>query len=259
MNFSSRKQACERLQVQIRERLGRPLCLYLEKIERSRKMIINTKECIVYDVEIAKEVESVPGKWDNPEGMGFASAVAYDYNQDQYFFFLHEGGKKRLLDLLQGKIAVTFNGVKFDSRVILGNTRSAHPFRIWDGYKTHETGLMQIQQGNAGIEDHWRDYDILLKYIQSRFEYQNVKQAEERLGDKTIHDGSFGLDGLAEGTFGLHKTGHGAKAPILYQQEKYSELLEYNLHDVRLTKKLFDFIQQYGFIIDRNGRVIRIS
>lgn len=51
-------------------------------------------DLIVYDVEIAKEVDSVKGKWDNPEGMGFGSAVAYSYEKDQYFFFLHEEGRE---------------------------------------------------------------------------------------------------------------------------------------------------------------------
>jgi len=222
---------------------------------------MNKKECVVYDVEIAKEVNTVPGSWDNPEGMGFASAVAYDYATDRYLFFLHEEGRKGLLDLLQGRIAVTFNGVKFDSRVILGNNREAVPHREPGELLS---GLVLINDQYRDLEgdythDHeWRDYDILLRYIQSRFEYEDVEQAEARLGDKAIHDGSFGLDGLAEGTFGLHKTGHGANAPILYQQGKYAELLEYNLNDVRLTKKLFDFIQEYGFVVDRSGRVVRI-
>ncbi len=84
-------------------------------------MVLN--QCVVYDVEIATEVDKVEGKWENPEGMGFASAVAYDYGKDQYFFFLHKDGRRELIDLLRMRTAVTFNGIKFDSRVILGNDR----------------------------------------------------------------------------------------------------------------------------------------
>jgi hypothetical protein len=200
--------------------------------------------CVVYDVEIAKNVDDVPGRWDNPEDMGFASAVTYDYAKDQYFFFLGEEQKNDLLRLLKNRTAITFNGIKFDSRVLLGNDRA---LGNW--------GTV-INNSNTFW---WENYDILLEYIKSRFGYDSVAEAEQRLGDKAIHDGSFSLDGLAEGTFGLHKTGHGAKAPILYQQGKYGELLEYNLQDVRLTKKLFEFIREYGFVVDRNGRVIRIS
>ena len=77
--------------------------------------------------------------------------------------------------------------------------------------------------------------------------------------DTSIHDGSFGLDGLANGTLGLKKTGHRVKAPLLYQAEKYAELLEYNCNDVKLTKMLFDFVRKYGFMVDAANRVVRIE
>lgn len=200
-------------------------------------------QCIVYDVEIAIEVDKVKGQWENPEGMGFASAVVYDYSKDQYFFFLHEDGRQGLIDLLHTKTAITFNGIKFDSRVVLGNDRNVD-----------STGNTSDAKRIWG----WNNIDLLLEYIKARFEYKNVAQAEQRLGDKAIHDGSFSLDGIAEGMFGLHKTGHGANAPVLYQSKKYEELFSYNLHDVRLTKKIFDFVRKYSFIVDRSDRIVRI-
>jgi len=201
---------------------------------------------IVYDVEVEYGPDEVEGGWDNPEGMGFASAVAFDYGMDQYRFFLGPKGKLELLKLLHGKTAITFNGVKFDSRVMLGNSRNVQ----------HQADYPLPIVQNSG--HWWFDCDLLLLYIQARFRIDDVGEAEKKLGDKAIHDGSFGLDGLAEGTFGLHKSGHGANAPILYRQHKYSELLEYNLHDVRLTKKVFEFLCQHEFIVDRVGRVVRI-
>lgn len=208
----------------------------MKKIDRDR--------CIVYDVEIAKEVDDVPGKWTNPGGMGFASAVAYEYATDRYHFFMHEDDRPALLELLNTKIAVTFNGVKFDSCVILGNNRKT---RMVDG-------LTFI----SGTDVHWRDYDILLEYVRARFDLDNVKQAEKKLGQKGIHDGSFNLDALCRKTLGYQKSGHGAHAPILYKQKEYAALLEYNLQDVRLTRFLFDFIWDNGFVIDGHDRVVRL-
>jgi hypothetical protein len=43
------------------------------------------------------------------------------------------------------------------------------------------------------------NYDLLLEYVKSRLHYEDVAAAENRLGDKAIHDGCFSLDGLAEG------------------------------------------------------------
>jgi len=201
---------------------------------------------IVYDVEIAKEVNSVPGKWDNPEGMGFGSAVAYSYDKDQYFFFLHEQGRAGLIELLDCNKAIGFNSIKFDSRVVLGNDR-----------RFDEAG----DTWRPGTESEpyviWKNTDLLLEYIKARFDYDTVGEAEGRLGDRAIHDGSFSLDGIAEGTFGMKKIGHGAHAPLLYQQEKYAELLEYNLHDVRLTKLLYEFSLKHKYVVDRKGRVVR--
>lgn len=201
---------------------------------------------VVYDVEVMRGPEEVDGGWDNPEGMGLASAVVYSYADDQYRFFVGPESREQLLKQLNGKTVVSFNGIKFDSRVILGNTRalSGNYTSIPSAPKSESAG--------------WWNVDLLLEYIQKRFGLNILYEAEAKLGDKTIHDGSFGLDGLAQGTFGLRKTGHGAEAPFLYRMGKISELLAYNLHDVRLTKKLFDFARQYGFLVDRDGRAIRI-
>ena len=178
--------------------------------------------------------------------MGFGSAVAYSYEKDQYFFFLHEQGRAGLIELLDRNMAIGFNSIKFDSRVVLGNDR-----------KFDEDGDVWTQPIQSSSYVTWKNTDLLLEYIKARFDYDTVAGAEERLGDRAIHDGSFSLDGLAEGTFGLKKTGHGAHAPILYQQEKYDELLEYNLHDVRLTRKLYDFAMKFKYMVDRKGRVVR--
>ncbi len=211
----------------------------------------NLNKFVVYDVEISRQVEDVPGRWDNPEGMGFGSAVVYSYEDGQYSFFLHQKGLGELVRFLTGKICVTFNGVSFDSRVIQGNDRVI----VGDPLITTKSK----KSGVVGIPSAWKNYDILLKYIKGRFGYNNIEEAMGRLGDRAIHDGSFSLDGIAEDTFGLHKSGTGAHAPVLYHEEKYAELLAYNLQDVWLTKKLFEFIQEYGFVVDRAGRCVRIA
>jgi len=197
---------------------------------------------IIYDIEIANEVDSVPGKWDNPEGMGFGSAVAYSYLYDRYYFFLHEDGKRRLVDLLnKSKVAVTFNGIKFDSKILLGRDR-----------KCAKDGM--TYKGKVS----WKNYDILLEYIKSRFKLLTISQAKEKLKDDSIFDGSFSLNSISLATLGKMKTGHGKDAPIKYKNEEYDELLCYNFHDVRLTKALFDFIIEYGYVIDGNNRVVWI-
>lgn len=206
---------------------------------------------VVYDVEVAIHPDMVVGKWGNPEGMGFASAVAYSYKEDRYYFFLHKEGGDRFVDFLHGMTCVSFNGIHFDSRVIQGNGRLVN-----SAGSTKSIGPPFCLGKSPTV---WKNYDILLEYIRSRFNYESVAVAESKLGDRSIHDGSFSLDGLARGTFGLGKTGEGAQAPLLYQDKKYEELLDYNLQDVRLTRKLFDFALQYGYVVDRSGRVVTMK
>lgn len=204
------------------------------------------KQLVVYDVEIANEVRHTPGGWDNPFGMGFASAVVYSYGDERYHFFLHERDRERLLGFLYGKIAVSFNGVRFDSRNLLGNDRVVVP--------QPDLGVRIASfEGDTG----WLEYDIMLMYVMSRFQW-DFQKAQEELGKSYLHDGSFSLNGLARGTLGDQKSGEGAHAPILYQQERYAELLEYNLHDVELTKRLFDYILDGVVLTDGKGRLVNV-
>jgi len=188
----------------------------------------------VYDVEVA----NVPGQgqysWSNPFGLGFASAIVYGKKEDRYWFFVHDEGREAMVKLLTGKHVVSFNGIKFDSRVVLGNNRALFPA---------EGMVMQWPIA-------WANYDILAEYVTARFNLVDVEAAEKKLGDKAIHDGTFNLDAICRHTVGRGKSGHGADAPLLYQAGKFGELLEYNLNDVRITKKLYEFILENGYIVD---------
>ena len=201
------------------------------------------KNCVVYDVEVVFGPDDVPGGWANPEAMGFASGVTYDYATDLYEFFMHEEGGEALRKKLTNRVAISFNGIRFDRRVLLGNE-------------------MEANQGFTASQDHgylWFNFDLLVEYIKGRFNYLTVKDAEEKLGEKKIHDGTFNLDALGKYTLGIGKTGHGADAPLLYQKKQYDALLSYNLQDVRLTRKLFDFARQYGFVVDGTGRTVEVA
>jgi len=197
---------------------------------------------VVYDVETLRTPEEVDGGWDNPQGMGFGCACSYDYRDDRYRFFCGPDGQRDLISQLDGRTAVTFNGIHFDSRVLLGNDRLTDALGMTYG-------------GGAG----WNNYDILLEYIKSRYGYTSLAEAEKRLGDKEIHDGSFNLDGLAEGTLGRRKNGSGELAPRLLDAGDYDRLFAYNLQDVRLTRDLFEHILIHREVVARDGRHTRIN
>ena len=197
-------------------------------------------DVVVYDIETLKGPEEVDGGWNNPAGMGFGIACAYEYFTDSYYFFDGEDGRVDLCDLLNGRLAVTFNGIAFDSRVLLGNDRRL------------------VHDVTTNYRYQFYNFDILAEYIKSRYGYKTVAEAEKRLGDKTIHDGSFNLDGIAAGTLQMRKNGIGALAPQLLDSGQYSKLYGYCLHDVRMTRKLFENIIEHHAVTDRSGRTVSI-
>ena len=201
----------------------------------------------VYDVEVLRGPQEVEGGWQNPFGMGFGTAVAYDYDRNLYHFF-GENDRQKLIDLFADQLVVSFNGIKFDNAVVLGND-----YRVvnLDEDKSPINGLL--------VGKCWSDFDLLLMVVQNKYGLPTVEAAEAKLGDKEVHDGSISLDGLAEGTLGVHKTGHGAHAPELIKQGKWAEVFAYNLHDVRLTRMLYEFWKKHGYLIDRNGTKIVCS
>ena len=91
-------------------------------------------------------------------------------------------------------------------------------------------------------------------------EIANFRQeAQEKFGMKAVHDGSCSLDGLCRSTLGMAKTGHGAKAPSLIQNQEWAKVFAYNLHDVRLTTRLWSFGRRFGFVFDGKGNIIRVD
>ena len=185
-------------------------------------MIKNFENLYVYDVEIINLPEEVEGGWDNPEAMELGTAVVYEYCSDQYHFF----GKReysKLIKLMNKGVVVSFNGINFDNRVVKNPC--------------------------------WLNIDLLVEIVKSKFGVETVKEAQEKYGKNNVHNGTISLNGLAAGTLGMKKTGHGSHAPVLIREEKWAEVFSYNLHDVRLTRKLFEFAMEFGYLIDgENGK-----
>lgn len=195
--------------------------------------MMEKNDLMVWDVEVIRSPDEIPGGWNDPEGMGLGTAVVWSQRKNQYFFF-EEKDKDDLRNFLSGNRIVSFNGIKFDNRVLLGNEyqKSEHIFR---------------------------DIDLLLEVVKSKFRLGSIKEAQAKMGDRSVHDGSINLDGLALGTLGFQKSGSGAHAPQLIQQGKWAEVFAYNLHDVRLTRMLYEFAKQWGYLIDRKGNQIRLE
>ena len=194
---------------------------------------------LIYDIEIKRAIaiNGVPERpgidycfgWDDVEGMGISCVCAYDYWQDRYRVFLEDNlAEFNALAVMRHPL-VGFNNIKFDNAVLMAN------------------GLFTV----PGYDFEMRCYDIL------REVWAAAGLGPEYNADTHAH---YGLNAMVRANFeNIGKTGHGALAPIDWQQGRIGRLVDYCLTDVWLTKKLMDLIIEKGSLISpRDASLLKI-
>jgi len=175
------------------------------------------KPWLIYDCEIIKGILKkddypIPGVqycdgWRDFANMGISVICAYDYGESRYRVFCRDNFED-FQSLAEDRNVVSFNGLAFDDKLCEAN------------------GLRVKTQ-----------YDILVATwvaagLPPEFSYPT-------------HIG-YGLDAICQANHIGRKTGNGALAPIQWQQGKIGAVIDYCLHDVRITKLLFDEILSVG-------------
>ena len=199
------------------------------------------KPFIVMDCESQKLVDDVPGKWNNVYGQGLSSAVTYDSQSDLYLFW-DKDQRDSLCKYLNGKLVVTYNGIHYDSKLLLGDNRIIEP----DGSTKNDKYGWFNSDIYAGI---WRN---ILGMDRNQYPELMVAIRKQKF-EKHVFD----LHSVSQSTLNHTKSGDGAMAPTLFQTGKIFELLQYNMQDVRITRQLFDFIMKYRYIVTGKGDVVQ--
>lgn len=186
------------------------------------------KTILIYDCEIIKAIRD-PKKvdlahieycngWDDYENMGI-SVIGVNYitlGLDKVFnHTINTGIKAFQYGLDETDVLVGFNNQSFDDKLL-----KANGFIIPDTILNYDL-LAEIWEG-AGLS--------------REFVYPT-------------HAG-FGLDAICKANGLGEKSGDGANAAILWQKGKHQEVIDYCENDIRLTRKLFDLIQETGEIKD---------
>lgn len=180
---------------------------------------------IIYDIEIVKaippknEEDRIEGieyceGWHDHTNMDIACICAYDYETNRYRVFTNT---LEFLGLVwdSNRTLIGFNNINFDNKVIRA-----------DSHHVIDSSIC---------------YDILQK-IWAALGHGPEFNHETHAG--------YGLDACCKANFGLGKTDWGGNAPVLWQQGRYGEVIDYCLEDVRLTKMLFEKIDNDKYIIN---------
>lgn len=181
---------------------------------------------IVFDIEIAKEVEEVGGWEAVREGRaGIGSVALYDSTTKRFHIYgpdiafdgtnfipVGAGTLPQCADhLTSADVLIGFNSISFDTPVF---------------------------ESVVGCGIDVPQYDIL-DMVWSELGNQRTKGY--RLGE------------IAHRTINREKIDKGSSAPKLFKQGRMFELIDYNINDVAITRELCNFITEHGFIIDING------
>jgi hypothetical protein len=185
---------------------------------------------IVLDIEIEKAIQNkkearLPGieycdGWRDFAGMGIACICTYATDSHLTRVFLKED-LEEFKYYVADRVTAGFNTRRFDNKLL----------------KEH------------GVEiDEEKHYDIL----------EEIWRAQGLNTDKfspTTH-GGVGLDTVAGGTLGEKKSGHGAMAPVWWQQGKRGKVIDYCCRDAWLEGQLLEHIVRVGTVCTEEGRVI---
>jgi hypothetical protein len=191
---------------------------------------------LILDCEIKKAIlgrgeTPIPGieycqGWKDFEGMGISVVCTYDTESHLTRVFLEEDFAE-LSDYIEGKPTAGFNTKRFDL-----------PLLAQHG----------IVDASGHVEQH---YDIL----------EQIWVAQGFNPDKFNPEthGGWGLDAVCQATLGIAKTGHGALAPVWWQQGRRGKVIDYCLNDVWMEGSLLNHIIQHGYVLAADKPRVHLS
>lgn len=168
---------------------------------------------LIYDCEIEKailgkkeskipEIEYCDG-WHDHENMGISVIGALEYNTGRSRVFMEDNMEEFEQAINETDFIVGFNNYSFDDELVLATTGVEIP-------KQKTIDLLVAIWAAAGLGP--------------KFQYPS-------------HAG-YSLDAICDVNFNIKKTGHGAFAPVDWQQGRIGKVVDYCLNDIYMTELL---------------------
>lgn len=175
---------------------------------------------LVWDLETAEPKEE-DESWENYKGhAGLGVAVSYNEDRDEWKVYNGMDLVELVEDLEAASEVVSFNGVRFDHQVV------------------------DAAIGRRVVIE--REVDLWLA----------IKAA---LGPEMWPKGSWTLNAVCERTLGRGKTSDGVLAPTKLAKGEWGTVTTYCINDVRLTRDLWRFIREFGYVVDPTGKQLRVG
>lgn len=186
---------------------------------------------IVIDLEVLHSPDDLPTGWNDKRALGLSIGGFYDYMTGGITWFDQEN----LWDTVQmlcdrQPLIISFNGYAFDRQV------------MWEclghGVSDRTIGDEMFQARYSDWERMWAvSYDILAEVW--------------RVTGRNYAKGN-SLDALCDANGIRGKTGHGAHAPVLWEEGRIAEVLNYCANDIDITRLLAEKVAE------NHGHVCRV-
>ncbi len=197
---------------------------------------------VILNAEAKLGATQVNGGWSNVHDMGMSSAVTYSTQTDKYRFW-SEKQRSDLIEYLNDRVIVTFNGLMFESLLLLGNERYLH----FNGV------VEEVDEACS-----WRNIDIFVEMWRHIFDMDKSDYPAiiKKIREQKFPKGIFDLNTIANNTINMEKVAEKINAPALYQRKMLLRLFECNLQNVRIIKELYSFIRDKRYIVTGSYDVV---
>lgn len=161
--------------------------------------------------------------WGDHAGMGISVIGVYDYVEKRSRVFLRDNFSEFVALANDRDLLVGFNSIPFDNKVLAA------------------CGVASFAESKC--------YDLL----------REIWKAAGLGPNFSPRHAGYGLNDVCFKNFGIGKTGHGAKAPIDWQQGRYGSVIDYCLQDINLTRRLLDAVLDGPILCPKTGNQLNLT
>jgi DEAD/DEAH box helicase domain-containing protein len=132
---------------------------------------------------------------------------------------------------------------------------------VYESYLEKDFGKLWPVLENADLligynSDHF-DIPLLNKYYPG--DLTKIKSLDILGEIKSSYGRRMKLDQIAEGTFGIHKSGNGLDAVVWWKAGEIEKIIKYCIDDVKITKDVYEYaIKNNKLIFKEGGELINI-